>query len=207
MNNNIMKIMSVIVVILSITINMILMSCNRQSSEQENVAHEKNLQPEHEERLPAVDNGEWVILDYGKQIGNYRNKMGEIYWGNFYPDEYNYYYPPFKGVDIESFMVCKDSPDYAKDKNRVYYPVDIYCIDGTRYGGSYALKYILKGADSKTFKYIGNRYAVDSMHMYYDGFEIPWDNEVIRSKGLCTSADNLNLVDTVEVPVERGRND
>ena len=106
-------------------------------------------------------------------------------------------------MDIESFMVCKDSPDYAKDKNRVYYPVDICCIEGTRYGGSYTLKYILKGADPKTFKYIGNRYAADSMHMYYDGYEIPWDNEVIRSNGLRNSAylKNKNSVDTI--PIER----
>ena len=177
-----MKIKGVMATIVGIAINMVLISCNRQPTEQESANQAKVRQPEKDERLPVVDNGEWVKLDYGEQIGDYRNKMGEIYWGNFYPDEYNYYYPPFKGVDVESFMVCKGS-HYAKDKNRVYYPVERYSIDGTSYGGSYALKYIIKGADLKTFKYIGNSYAADSLHMYWDGLEIPWDNEVIRTNG------------------------
>lgn len=129
-----------------------------------------------------VDRGEWVSLLPGVSIGNYHNKGGEIYWSKFYPEEYNYYYSPFKGVDIESFKVCKYS-DYAKDKNRVYYPVSVCCIDGTEYGGCYAEEYVVEGADPSTFKYVGNGYAVDSCHMYSEGEEIPWDNVVISSKG------------------------
>ena len=168
--------------ILNVGIGFALLSCGRQVSEQENANQEEVQEPEQEERLPVVDNGEWVKLDYGENIGNYRNKMGEIYWSNYTPEEYNYYYPPFKGVDVESFRVCKGSR-YAKDNKRVYYPVEIFCTDGMHSGGSHATKYVVKGADPATFKYIGNDYAVDSLHMYRNGKEIPWDNEVVRTNG------------------------
>lgn len=136
-------------------------------------------------RLPVVDKGVWVKINEGEIVEGYRKIEGELYWGYYDPDECISLFPAKiedVDIDMESFRICKGS-DYAKDKNRIYYPSRQIAADGEDFGATYAEKHVLEGADVKTFKYIGNGYAVDRHHMYSDGFIIPWDNEVIRSNG------------------------
>ena len=155
-------------------------------------------------KLPVEDSGNWVPLGKDEQIDLYCRHGDSIYaWWGLPEDDY-VDFSAMKGVDVETFEVCKTSYEayYAKDKFHVYYPIWIISYDGMECGGMYATEYIVKRADPKTFKYIGNGYGADKRHMYYRGKRIKWDNEVIRSKGLRTSADILNLVDTEEIPVE-----
>lgn len=158
------------------------------------------------ERLEVIDNGTWCEIADGEDIGSYLRIGDTIYGCKAFPFEYYHHFPHMKEVDVNSFRVCIGS-EYARDSLNVYYPIDVCFVDGYDGGGCYMTKYVVDGADPKTFKYIGNGYGADKRYMYRDGERIPWDNEVIRSNGLRTSADNRNLIDTVEVPVEMGRND
>ncbi len=94
--------------------------------------------------------------------------------------------PPINTADIDlqtfKFLLTFDKElFYAKDKNKVYYPVIccleseyITCID------TYAdFLYALKNADPQTFKYLGKGYAVDKNNMYYNGSRIQWNDSIL----------------------------
>ena len=89
---------------------------------------------------------------------------------------------PIKYVDIPSFLVNtnEDGELYAKDKNYVYYPLDMYIFDYYDYYDiSFEGDIRIPGADPKSFKYIGKGYAVDKNNMYYKGEKIKWNNYII----------------------------
>lgn len=87
-----------------------------------------------------------------------------------------HFFDPLTDVDISTFEVCKGSGGYAKDKNRVYYPIVVTCVDGYEYSGCYFEEYVITGADPDTFKYLGDGYAVDRNNMYRYGEIVPWRN-------------------------------
>jgi len=85
---------------------------------------------------------------------------------------------PLEGVDVSSFEVCKGT-DYARDKNRVYYPILIIAVDGEDFGYSYFKEYVLRkdclfglfsiDVDPKSFKYLGDGFATDGNTMFRYG--------------------------------------
>jgi hypothetical protein len=76
--------------------------------------------------------------------------------------------PPLKGVDFDSFQVLSGN-NYARDKNRVYYPISEVCVDSLRFGYCYANEYIVKGAKPKSFRYLGKGYATDGKLVFFRG--------------------------------------
>lgn len=126
----------------------------------------------------VLDKGIWIKLESGQESDGYV-RFGEAIYGIYTYDIADcQYYDPLKGIDIPSFAVCQGS-GYAKDNKHVYYPLSLICEDGTEFGGCYFVDYIVEDADPKTFKYIGNGYAVDRNNMYYNGKTIPWDDNKI----------------------------
>ena len=79
---------------------------------------------------------------------------------------------------METFEVCENSC-YARDAHHVYAPLQLEYLDGEKYGGYYAVQYVIKNADPQNFKIIRNNYAVTGHHMYYEGKEISWRDEVL----------------------------
>ncbi len=136
-------------------------------------------------RLSVADNGNWVKLKNVEQ-DYYHLVNDSIICGYIDPWRFNSMLPRMKGVDITTFEVC-DGTAYARDSFHVYYPVLACIIESDCYDGLEVVIY-LTDADPKTFKYIGDEYGADKRHMYYRGKRIKWDNEVIRSKGLSSSA-------------------
>ncbi len=134
----------------------------------------------------AIDNGNWRILENFEREGWYLKVNNNIYGC----DEINIeccikYNEPLQDIDVESFLIAENC-DYSKDKTHVYYPLLIRCADLLGESSEdcndycYFIEYIIDGADPKTFKYLGDGYAVDRRHMYDEGREIPWDNEIIK---------------------------
>lgn len=98
---------------------------------------------------------------------------------------------PLEGVDVSSFEVCKDT-EYARDINRVYYPVLAVAIDGENYGYTYFKDYIVRRdwlfgllsttANPKTFKYINDGYAIDGITMYRYGKKVKWNWDILDNE-------------------------
>lgn len=92
-------------------------------------------------------------------------------------------------ADISTFEVnladnC--AQPYAKDKNNVYCPIDVTYYEWAdeayeAYSMVFCGRIIVDGADPKTFKYLGNEYAVDKNHMYLRGERIKWDDGIIET--------------------------
>ena len=91
---------------------------------------------------------------------------------------------PLDGVDVASFEVCKNT-EYARDNNRVYYPIHAVAIDGENFGYTYFKEYVLKkeylfglfsvDVNPNSFKYIGDGYAVDGKIMFRYGQRVKGD--------------------------------
>lgn len=102
-------------------------------------------------------------------------RQDTIYW--------NYGTTPgyISNADIETFVIGKDTY-YAKDLNNVYFPIQVFDNieeDVVWSPNSTSFATIIDGADPKTFKCIGEGFAVDKKHMYFFGEEIPWDNKFL----------------------------
>lgn len=160
----------------------------------------------------VIDNGKWRLLDDEEREGWYLRVNNKIYGC----DEIDIkccikYYSPLKGIHINTFKVAKDC-DYAKDKNHVYYPLHVRCEDSIEESedgcgdACYFIEYVIKDADPKTFKYLGDEYAVDKRHMYYQGIQIPWDNDILdevkrqekkKTQRLPGAPSHTDLLDTI----------
>ncbi len=79
--------------------------------------------------------------------------------------------PFMKGVDIGTFEVCFRTR-YARDKNRVYYPIEEQCEDGLTCSACYCTHYVVKGADPGSLRCLGNDYAADRRRGYLRGEEV-----------------------------------
>lgn len=136
------------------------------------------------------DNGVWVPVPIGESVMGYNNIGGKVYWG-YITDDFTA--DSELGADIETFRVCKGS-EYAKDKNRVYYPQDIICYDGIDenggFGGTIAKKIVLKGANPNRFRYIRDGYVVIGNQMYLNGEKIEWNDSIIQKGG--TANENMD---------------
>ena len=139
------------------------------------------------------DNGEWVsiyeapvtseyILHNDKVYGLGLVNKDSIPW-----DEVWASYPiPIDYVDIKTLYIniINDTWfNYAKDDKYVYCPAIGYVFcDGDSDLIIYSEFYgdiRVPGADPKTFKYLGDGYAVDKNGMYSKGHQIEWNDSII----------------------------
>lgn len=135
-----------------------------------------------------MDNGSWrpISSECDSLVDEYTLINGKIYYGTFDAnfvseclEKHNIVF--FTDVDIATFEVCQGT-DYARDKRNVYYPIEIKCVEGWEYGGCYATKYIIAKARPDKFKYIREGYAVSGKHMFYEGEEIVWREDILNDE-------------------------
>ncbi|MEO9531180.1 MAG: DKNYY domain-containing protein [Crocinitomicaceae bacterium] len=117
--------------------------------------------PELEE--VTTDSIEWLKLEESQKIGDYFILNEEVYCGEV---AYNTF--PLDGVDINSFEVLSNTK-YAKDKNKVYYPLLTVCVDGENWGNCHAVEYIMDGTDPNSFEFLDKDYTKDKNHIYWRG--------------------------------------
>lgn len=157
-----------------------------------------NDKPDQNNRISNIeDNGEWIeIGKLKKSNGFYLSKQGLIYGLDIYgiDDISTEYYTesyieerfPISYADANTFKVCINADDepYAKDDKKVYYAYlnGIMFVDGEDMSGEIYLGDLsIREADAKTFKYLGDGYAVDKNHMYLKGEKIKWDDKIINA--------------------------
>ncbi len=109
------------------------------------------------------DSSTWITLN-DKEIVDGYTRIGDSIFGG----EIACNIEPLKGLDLESFKVLP-STKYGKDKNRVYYPLQISCVDYDDCGVCYYAKIIVENANPETFRYLGNEYATDGKNVYFRG--------------------------------------
>jgi len=65
---------------------------------------------------------------------------------------------PMPEIDVPTFEIWKDT-EYARDKNKVYYPINFTCIEfeGGNEGVCFCDEYIVQNADPETFEHLVNR--------------------------------------------------
>ncbi|WP_299136811.1 DKNYY domain-containing protein [uncultured Tenacibaculum sp.] len=111
-----------------------------------------------------VNNGKsWVSLKDKESIDGY-TKIGDSIFGG----EIACNIEPIKGIDIKTFKVLAGTK-YAKDKENVYYPIEIPCIDYTDCGVCFYGKVIMETANPESFEYLGKEYATDGKNVYFRG--------------------------------------
>ena len=136
----------------------------------------------------VVDCGEWVKIKATDDsiVNGYALIDGRIYCGYFdlefienYLSSENEGY--IENADVETFEICVGTY-YARDRKAVYYPRDITYVDGWDWGGGFATDYLVPHASRENFKYLRNGYAVSGHHMYYEGEEIVWRDDILNDK-------------------------
>lgn len=147
----------------------------------------------HEMYDSIPDLGEWEPIENYEELDNYWRVERWMFWLEADVRKWSSILKndEIKGADCETFEVCRGT-QYAKDKNKVYYPRHVWCnyidigntplskIDIMVY--SYADEHVVEGASPESFKYIGNGYAIDRKHMYEAGDEIPWNDGIIKKQ-------------------------
>ena len=133
-----------------------------------------------------TDKGTWVKLTEGEHKAGYIARNRQIYGFPEFSDSSAFnHHAPLKNADYSTFLVCPGisyaGAGYAKDKKHVYYPIYLICEDGDDYYCTYMVDYIVKGADPKTFKYLGDEYGVDCRNLYFAGKKIPWNQTLVDS--------------------------
>lgn len=107
-------------------------------------------------------NSGWIKLPHKVCIDGYTRIDDDIYCG-----EINCDVDPMSGIDEETFEVYPGA-GYARDKYYIYYPIEVFCFDGTNCGVCFCSKYIVI-ADRKSFEYLGNGYAKDRNSAFFRG--------------------------------------
>lgn len=105
----------------------------------------------------------WISLNEKETVDGYTKLNGLIYGGEIACDV-----KPLEGIDVPTFQVLPGTK-YARDKNHVYYPIRISCIDYTDCGVCYYADVLIAGADPATFVYLNKEYAIDNDQVYFRG--------------------------------------
>lgn len=105
----------------------------------------------------------WTSLKDKERIDGY-TRIGDSIFGG----EIACNVQPLKDIDIQSFKVYPGTK-YAKDKNHVYFPLSINCVDYEDCGVCYYDKIIIENANPLTFKYLSKDYATDGENVYFRG--------------------------------------
>ncbi|WP_347159360.1 DKNYY domain-containing protein [Pontibacter chitinilyticus] len=109
------------------------------------------------------ENFGWVSLKDRVRVDGYTRIDSIIFCG-----EVSCNVKPMTGIDTASFQVWAGS-DYARDREKVYYPRQVSCIDYTDCGVCYCSEYIVESANPNTFKYLSKEYATDGSKVYFRG--------------------------------------
>lgn len=135
-----------------------------------------------------VDCGKWVKIKAADDsiVNGYALIDGKIYCGFFDLDFIANYLSSknegyIKDADVNTFEICVGT-HYARDKRTVYYPRDITYVDGWDWGGGFATDYFVPHASRENFKYLRNGYAISGNHMYYEGEEIVWREDILNDE-------------------------
>lgn len=132
-----------------------------------------------EKKYNYKSKGEWVHLKNGETIDGY-TRIGDSIYGGYGDSIYLHTtMPALKGVDVSSFMVCKNT-GYAKDSYHVYYPLWVVCEDAMDFGGCYFKDYIMEDVSSESFIYIGRGYATDGYKLFKKGKAV--NNLIMKSR-------------------------
>lgn len=105
----------------------------------------------------------WTSLNDKESVDGFTRIGDSIYGG-----EIDCNISPIKYIDIKSFKVLAGTK-YAKDKNHVYYPLGVPCVDFTDCGVCYYDKIIIEKANPTTFKYLSKDYATDGKYIFFRG--------------------------------------
>lgn len=108
----------------------------------------------------------WIFLRDKQSIDGY-TRIGDSIFGG----EIACNVKPLSGVDVETFKVLPGSK-YAKDKNHVYFPLVINCVDYDECGVCYFAETIIQLANPLTFKILGKDYSTDGTFAYFRGRQI-----------------------------------
>jgi len=111
----------------------------------------------------SKSNQGWISLKDKESVDGYTRVGDSIFGGEIACN-----IEPLKGIDLKTFKVLAGTK-YAKDKNHVYYPLEITCIDYTDCGVCFYGKIIIETADPERFKYLGKEYATDGANVYFRG--------------------------------------
>ena len=139
------------------------------------------------------DNGEWVSIYDAPVSSQYILHNNKVYGLGFvnkdsipWDEVWSYPHPyPVDYIDIRSLYINVDDTwcKYAKDGRYVYCSAIHYTFcDGDSDLIIFAEFYgdiRIPGADPKTFKYLGDGYAVDKNGMYSCGERIEWNDSII----------------------------
>ena len=105
----------------------------------------------------------WISLKDKESIDGY-TRIGDSIFGG----EIDCNVEPLKNIDIKTFQVLAGTK-YAKDKNNVYYPLEIRCIDYIDCGVCYYGRIIVEGANPLDFRYLCKDYATDGKLVFFRG--------------------------------------
>jgi len=105
----------------------------------------------------------WVSLRDKERIDGYTRIGNSIFGGEIACN-----IEPLKNIDIETFQVLAGT-QYAKDKNNVYYPIEIPCIDFIDCGVCFYGKIIVEGANPTDFEYLDKDYATSGNLVFFRG--------------------------------------
>ena len=132
-----------------------------------------------------VDHGKWISIaqQCDSIVDGYALIDEKVYYGSFDSIFFTDYLKKngkgfLIGVDIETFELCQGT-NYARDKNHVYYPIEVKCVEGWSYGGCYVTNYLLPKARPDKFKFLRDGYAISGDHMYWRGEEIVWREDIL----------------------------
>lgn len=134
------------------------------------------------ESMRCVDNSEWIPLKEKSKMGHYVNTGELVFYTDRNLQEAERIIPGDNAMlhaDPTTFMVSNMS-EYAKDNDLVYFPIEEEDVESAVGGYVFAKRYIVEGANPRTFKYLGDGYAVDNGTMYKDGLAVNWDSRVIK---------------------------
>lgn len=147
--------------ILSVLLVLTVISCNKQLyNRQTNYFQPEDIIYRSDE---FTDNNNWITLGDKESLGGY-TRIGDSIFGG----EINCNIKPLKDIDVESFKVLAGT-EYAKDKNFVYYPTGVFCVDYTDCGVCYYKDVIVENANPESFQLIEKDYSKDDQHIYFRG--------------------------------------
>ena len=122
------------------------------------------------------DRGTWIGLADEDGIDGYNMVCGTI-WSDSINSECDVWCDYIEEIDSASFRVCRGS-GYAKDIHHVFFTPEH--IPGTIVDPWIGL-FSIVDADPKTFKHIGDGYAVDRKNLFYRGVVIDWNQTLVDS--------------------------
>jgi len=105
----------------------------------------------------------WVSLNDKERIDGY-TRIGDSIFGG----EIACNVEPLKNIDTKTFQVLAGT-QYAKDKNNVYYPLEIPCIDVIDCGVCFYGRVIVEDANPLDFRYLDKGYATDGKLVFFRG--------------------------------------